>query len=91
MILIVVNAVISGVVGAFLLLCGLLFANGKKPIRIFGGLILLYFCLMYIFVLDGLLTETLLGPVFLRPALPLLYLLPFMDAWADGFHRKHEA
>jgi hypothetical protein len=88
-VLLLVNMAIGLVAGGYVLWYGLTRANGKKPIRVTSGVLILIFALGYGLVILGQLDGDLMGPVLFRPIISLLFLMPVWECMAEHGNGGH--
>lgn len=87
---IIINVIMGWLCGIYTLWYAFNRANGKKPIRIVMGGIILYFAVMYTLDLFNILTLAEIGSYFLRPFLPLFYLFPVWESRAEISGKGHK-
>ena len=80
---VVVNAVLGLSLGLWTIIFNIRHGNGKKALRIFSGLLVLYFGISYSLHIMNLLDIGDFAPQYLTPFLPLFYFIPLWESRAD--------
>jgi hypothetical protein len=81
------NAFISAISAAANLYYVLRHANGKKNVRMVSVCIMIYFTIIQICAASGVISYATFGAEYLRPWMPVLYLIPVFDVIVD-FRKK---
>jgi hypothetical protein len=83
-----INATFSAISAGVNLYYVLRHSNGKKNIRLISCGIMIYFTLIQILAAVGAITYATYGAEYLRPWMPVLYLIPVFDVIIDFKKKK---
>lgn len=86
-----INALIGFGCGLWVMKFAFTKANGKKPLRIVSGLIILFFATVYALDVLNVIEVATLGPDIVRPFLPVLYFIPVWESMSDPVHEKKDS
>lgn len=86
----IINAIFSGISAGVNFYYVLRHANGKKGIRLISSLVMIYFTIIQLFAASGVITYATYGAEYLRPWMPVLYLIPVFDVIIDFRKKKNE-
>jgi hypothetical protein len=82
------NASVSAISAAVNFYYVIRHANGKKGIRLLSCAIMIYFTLIQVFAATGVIPYAEYGAEYLRPWMPVLYLIPVFDVIIDFKKKK---
>lgn len=82
------NAIVSGISAAVNIYYVMRHANGKKSLRLVSAAIMIYFTIVQILAAVGSIPYAQFGVEYMRPWVPVLFLIPVFDVIVD-FKRKN--